>query len=141
MTIHLDTSALVDALAGPGDSMDRLRAFVDEGHRPRISTIVLYEWTRGPRTAGELRVQEDLFPRAQAVPFDADAAAQAAALYTRLPRPRGRDVDLAVAACALVHEAALWTLHPKDFGDMPDLKLVDRRLPPEANPEGQESAP
>ena len=133
MTIHLDTSALVGALAGPGDSVDRLRAFVDEGHRLRISAIVLYEWMRGPRTVGELRVQEDLFPRAQAVPFDAEAAAQAAALYTRLPRPRGRDLDLAIAACALVHEAALWTLNPKDFGDVPGLKLVAAPSAPAGN--------
>ena len=69
-------------------------------------------------------MQEELFPRGQAVPFDAEAAAQAAELCTRLPRPRGRDLDLAVAACALVDEAALWTLNPNDFGDVPGLRLV-----------------
>ena len=49
---------------------------------------------------------------------------QAAALYAQLTCPRGRDLDLAVAACALVHDAALWTLNPKDFSDVPGLKLV-----------------
>ena len=124
MTIHLDTSALVGALTGPRVVADRLYAFVDQRHRLRISSIVLYEWLRGPRTAGELRVQEDLFPREHAVPFDPEAAAQAAALYTRLPRPRGRDLDLAIAACALVDEAALRTLNPKDFSDVPGLELA-----------------
>ena len=124
MTIHLDTSALVGALAGPGASFNRLHAFIDESHRVRLSTIVLYEWLRGPRTVSELRVQEELFPRDQAVPFDSEAAAYAAALYARLPRPRGRDIDLAVAACALVHEAALWTLNTDDFSDVPGLKLL-----------------
>ena len=124
MTIHLDTSALVGALAGPRASFDRLHTFVDESHRVRLSTIALYEWLRGPRTVSELRVQEELFPRDQAVPFDAEAAACAADLYARLPRPRGRDLDLAVAACALVHEAALWTLNPGDFSDVPGLKLL-----------------
>ena len=124
MTIHLDTSALVGALTDPSDSVDRLYALIEEGHRLRISSIVLYEWLRGPRTVGELRRQEDLFPREQAVPFDTEAAAQAAALYTRLPRPRGRDLDLAIAACALVDEATLWTLNPKDFSDVPGLKLA-----------------
>lgn len=124
MTIHLDTSALVGALAGPRDAFDRLRSLIDEGHRVRLSTIVLYEWLRGPRTATELRVQEDLFPRDQAVPFDAEAAVQAAALYARLPRPRNRNVDLAIAACALVGEASLWTLNPDDFDDVPGLRLA-----------------
>ena len=58
-----------------------MRNLIDEGHRVRLSTIVLYEWLRGPRTLTELRVQEELFPREQTVPFDAEAAARAAALY------------------------------------------------------------
>ena len=124
MTVHLDTSALVGALTGPRGAYDRLRTFVDGGHRVGLSTIVLYEWLRGPRTTTELRVQEELFPRDAAVPFDADPAARAAALYAELPSPRGRDLDLAIAACALVHEAALWTLNPRDFNDLPGLKLV-----------------
>ena len=124
MTIHLDTSALVGALAGRHDAFDRLRTLIDEGHRVRLSTIVLYEWLRGPRTVAELRAQEDLFPRDGAVPFDAEAAAQAAALHARLPRPRSCDLDLAIAACALVGDASLWTLNPDDFSDVPGLKLA-----------------
>ena len=124
MTIHLDTSTLVGALADPRDSFDRLRAFVDESHRVRISSIVLYEWLRGPRTVAELRVQEDLFPREQVVLFDAEAAARAAALYSNLSRSRRRAADFAVAACALVNEAALWTLNPADFRDVPGLRLA-----------------
>ena len=90
----------------------------------RLSSIVLYEWLRGPRTVSELRVQEALFPREQAVPFDTEAAAEAAGLYARLSRPRGRDLDLAIAASALVNEATLWTLNPKDFSDVPGLRLA-----------------
>ena len=99
-------------------------AFVTEGHRVILSTIVLYEWLRGPRTTAELRVQEEMFPRRTAVPFDTEAAAQAAKLYQQTPRPRGREVDLAVAACALAQGAGLWTLNDDDFGDLPGLKLM-----------------
>ena len=123
MTIHLDTSALVGALE-EDDTFDKLRNLADEGHRLRLSAIVLYEWLRGPRGVNELRIQEELFPRQQIVPFDAPAAATAAKLYATLAHPRGRTADLAVAACALVHDAALWTLNPKDFSDVPGLKLV-----------------
>ncbi len=124
MTIHLDTSALVGALTDPRRSFDQLCTFVEEGHRVGFSTIVLYEWLRGPRTVTELRAQEDLFPSAAAIPFDAETARRAAALYSTVSHPRNRPADLAIAACALVHDAALWTLNPKDFSDVPDLKLM-----------------
>ena len=124
MTVHLDTSALVDALTGPRRSLDVLVGLVDEGHRVALSTLVLYEWLRGPRTRAELSAQEEIFPRESAIPFDVDAAASAAALYRDVNRPRGREVDLAVAACALSRDAALWTLNTQDFHDLPGLELV-----------------
>ncbi len=124
MTIHLDTSALVDALTGPRRSLDPLIALVDQGQRLSLSAIVLYEWLRGPRTRDELVIQEDLFPRERAVPFGAEPAAIAARLYATVKRPRGREIDLAVAACALHDRAALWTLNRPDFSDLPGLTLV-----------------
>ena len=124
MTVHLDTSALVDALTGPRRSLDALIALVDQGHRVALSTLVLYEWLRGPRTRPELTAQEEIFPRESAIPFGVEAAATAAALYAEVRRPRGREVDLAVAACALSQDAALWTLNAQDFRDIPGLELV-----------------
>jgi predicted nucleic acid-binding protein len=86
--------------------------------------LVLYEWLRGPRLPEEIEAQETLFPRALAVTFGPQEAALAADLYRRLRRPRGRELDLAVAACALTHGAALWTLNPEDFRDIPSLTLL-----------------
>jgi predicted nucleic acid-binding protein len=123
--VHLDTSVLVDALTGPRRSLDALIGLVDEGHRLMISTIVLYEWRRGPRTRVELAVQQDLLPIESAVAFGSEEAAAAARLYQTVLRPRGREVDLAIAACALVAGAALWTLNPSDFRDVPGLRLID----------------
>jgi predicted nucleic acid-binding protein len=124
MIVHVDTSALVDALTGPRRSLDTLIALTDEGHRLVLSTIVLYEWLRGPRTRLELAAQDELFPREAAVPFGPAEAALASRLYKQLPRARGREIDLAVAACALVGGGAIWTLNPGDFRDVPDLRLV-----------------
>lgn len=124
MTVHVDTSALVDALTGPRRSLDVLVRLTGEGHRLSISTLVLYEWLRGPRTRVELSVQEELFPRARTVPFAAEQAAMAARLYAAAARPRGREIDLAIAACALHDGAALWTLNPADFRDVANLTLV-----------------
>lgn len=121
--IHLDTSTLVDALTGPRRSAQALRNAIEDGQRVQMSTIVLYEWLRGPRRAAELSDQEALFPREAAVAFDSEAAALAARLYASLPRARGREIDLAIAACAIAHDASLWTLNRSDFADIPDLKL------------------
>ena len=63
-------------------------------------------------------------PSAQAVVFGPEEAAVAARLYQGLRRPRARVIDLAIAACALTHDAALWTLNPEDFRDIPDLRLA-----------------
>jgi predicted nucleic acid-binding protein len=64
-----------------------------------------------------------LFPRSGLVPFLEAEASRAAALYKVVKRPRGREIDLAVAACALTHGASLWTLNPEDFEDIPGLTL------------------
>lgn len=124
MIVHVDTSALVDALTGPRRSLDKLIVLTDQGHRLALSAIVLYEWLRGPRTRAELAAQEALFPSESAVTFGAEEAAAAARLYRAMSRVRGREVDLAVAASALVHGAAIWTLNAADFRDIPGLRLV-----------------
>jgi predicted nucleic acid-binding protein len=121
--IHLDTSTLVDALTGTRRSAQALRRAIAAGERVQLSTIVLYEWLRGPRRPTELSDQEALFPREAAVTFDSEAAALAARLYVSLPRARGREIDLAIAACAIAHHASLWTLNRSDFADIPDLRL------------------
>ena len=124
MIVHVDTSALVDALTGPRRSLDDLVGLVDEGHRLMVSTIVLYEWWRGPRTRAELGAQQELLPAETAIPFGGEEAAVAARLYRSVAKPRGREVDLAIAACAVAHGAALWTLNPGDFRDVPGIQLI-----------------
>jgi predicted nucleic acid-binding protein len=122
--IHLDTSVLVDALTGPRRSAPALRALIEQGERISCSTLVLYEWRRGPRHADELRVQEALFPGDGAAPFGRAEAFLAADLYRQVRRARGREIDLAIAATAILHDARFWTLHPRDFADIPGLRLV-----------------
>ena len=123
--ILLDTSVLVDALTGHRRSAAAVREAIDRHEIIRLSTLVLYEWLRGPRTPEEIAAQEMLFPGEAAVTFGAREAELAATLYRRVPRARPREFDLAVAACALTHEAALWTLNTRDFSDIPDLRLFD----------------
>ena len=73
----------------------------------------------------ELAAQETLFPAVTAIPFGPVEAARAASLYHTVPRARGREPDLAIAACALEWDAELWTLNLQDVDDLPG--LVARR--------------
>jgi predicted nucleic acid-binding protein len=121
--IALDTTVLVDALCGPRRSAPALRKAIESGERVVLPSLVLFEWLRGPRMVPELEAQEALFPAASALPFCPAEAARAAQLYLRVKRPRGREIDLAIAASALRVGAQLWTLNAGDFRDLPDLEL------------------
>ena len=121
--IHLDTSVLIDALTGQKRSAAGLRRAIESGERILFSTIVLYEWTRGARLPAEVAAQEALFPGSAAVPFGADEASIAAALYRAVKRARGREIDLVIAATAIAQNAQLWTLNLEDFRDITPLTL------------------
>jgi len=122
--IHVDTSALVGALTARRSAGPALRRLLADGERLGVSAIVLYEWWRGPRTSEELDDQEAFFPSSQAFPFGRNEAAIAATIHRRLKTTRNRSNDIAIAACAIAQNAALWTLNPRDFADIPDLTLV-----------------
>ncbi len=121
--ILLDTSVLVDSLSGASASGAELRSVIESGERIVIPSLVLYEWLRGPRVQEELIAQEILFPTERSLTFGAREAAVSARLYRKLRRPRGREIDIAIAACAIVNDALLWTLNSADFADIPDLRL------------------
>jgi len=122
--IHLDTSALIGALAGDRPAAPVLRRWIAEGSRLGLCTLVLYEWRRGPRTREELADQDTFLPSASAVSFGVREATAAAEIYRQVRRARGREIDIAIAACAVVHGAALWTLNPRDFRDIPGLEVL-----------------
>jgi tRNA(fMet)-specific endonuclease VapC len=120
----LDTSVLIDSLSGPKRSAKALRAAIERGDRILIPSLVLYEWLRGPRLPPEIAAQEALFPIDSAVAFGPREASLSAELYRSLKRPRGREIDLAIAATAIAKNAGLWTLNGNDFRDIPGLRLV-----------------
>lgn len=122
--IVLDTSVLVDALTTRGAAMFAVREAIDRGERMTLTTIGLYEWLRGPRTSAELAAQEALFPATTALGFGHAEAAKAAELYRAVRAPRGREADLAIAACAICAGATLWTANLKDFRDIPGLDVA-----------------
>lgn len=121
--IVLDTSVLVDSLSGPKRSAQQLRSAIERGERILLPSLVLYEWLRGPRLPSEIAAQEALFPSQNAIPFGSPEASLSAQLYQSVGRPRGREIDIAIAACAIVRDAVLWTLNISDFKDVSRLRL------------------
>ena len=121
--IVLDTSVLVDAITEARPLAGALARVLDSGERMLVPTPVLYEWLRGPRKPRELEVQRLLFPDERAMVFGPAEARVAADLYRGLPRLRGRETDIAIAACALTQEGRLWTVNEQDFQDIPGLSL------------------
>jgi predicted nucleic acid-binding protein len=122
--IVIDTSALVNSLSGQRQSLPQLTELIESGERILLPTMVLYEWLRGPRLPQELRVCEELFPEDQIVVFGVQEARVAARLYRNMGSPRRREIDLTIAAVAITHDAALWTLNQKDFRDIKELSLI-----------------
>lgn len=121
--IVLDTSVLIEGLSGLKRLAPAIRLSLMEGERMLLPALVLYEWLRGPRLKEELVAQEALFPAKSAIHFGHEEASVSAGLYRAVKRPRGREVDLAIAACALVRGAHLWTLNSGDFRDVPGIRL------------------
>jgi predicted nucleic acid-binding protein len=124
MLIHVDTSVLIDAFTGTRRSLARLRAVTAKGHVVSFSSIVLYEWLRGPRTDGERKAVDAFFEPALLPAFGRREAARAADLYGRVKGARQRQADLAIAACAIELGASLWTLNRSDVADVPGLRLI-----------------
>lgn len=123
--IVVDTSVLVDALTGRRRSAPALRTAIRNGERLVLPALVLYEWLRGPREPAELEAQDVMFPTEAALPFGPPEAVVAARLHREIRGARARAADLAIAACALTHAAAVWTLNPDDFRDIPGLDLFE----------------
>ena len=126
MTVHLDTSILIETLSSPTSARALITA-TERGDRLAISSIVLYEWLRGPRSPEQRALSDALFPADSIVRFGADEARVAAQLYSRMRRARGREADIAIAACAIEDEAAVWTRNTADFADIPGLILYRLR--------------
>jgi predicted nucleic acid-binding protein len=105
--IILDTSLLIDSLTGQKRSAPDLRAMIERGERILLPTLVLYEWLRGPRLPAEIAAQEALFPSDNAIVFGPREAALSAQLYRGLRRARGREIDIAIAAVAILRDVSL----------------------------------
>ena len=81
---------------------------MERGERLLLPSLVLYEWLRGPRLSAEIAAQKRRLSSDGAIVFGPREAELSAQLYRGLQLGRGREIDLAIAAVAIVREAALF---------------------------------
>ena len=124
MLVHLDTDFLIYALSERGPERKRLDELVDSGAQVEISAVAWYEFTRGPRTPGQLAVARALFGPEGVVPFSEGLAEAAAEVFRSLGSPRKRAADVAIGVTAAALGAALVTRNAKDFSGIPGLTVV-----------------
>jgi predicted nucleic acid-binding protein len=125
--VLLDTSVLIEALTASRPLAPALTALLARGERVALPSLVIYEWLRGPRTRIQIEDQARLFPAETTILFGLEEAKVSAEIYRSLRRARTREMDIAIAACAIRHEAQLWTLNPADFKDIPGLRLLSNQ--------------
>ena len=121
-----------------------LRRTIDPADLPlylAISALTLAELSAGPHQVrddagydlhAERATRLDILQRAESefepIPFDAEAARQfgrvTAAVVSAGRKPRGRMVDLMIAATAIAHGFPLYTTNPSDFAGLDDLLTV-----------------
>ena len=103
--------------------MPALRRVSDSDEQILIPALALFEWYRGPRNSAEMAALAKFIPEENIVPFGQQEATLSARLYRSLSRARSREIDICIAACAIIRDAPLWTLNPRDFADIPGLRL------------------
>lgn len=118
---HVRSDREPDWAAPPGachapDDRER-RADVD----PVFGVVRRAARTRLPE---EIAAQETLFPSESAIQFGYREAVLSADLSIDPCLARGREIDLAIAACAIARQAQFWTLNIANFKDIPGLRLV-----------------
>lgn len=129
MTHLLDTNACIAVMRGHEQACRQMQAFVpsDLG----ISTVTLFELFAGVECCQNpererIKVARLIAPL-HLIPFDADAAAEAARIRWLLER-QGNPIgpyDLQLAGQALANDVTLVTHNTKEFQRVPGLRLTD----------------
>ena len=111
--IHLDTTYLIRALLRGSVEDRRLREWLRGGTPVAASAIVWAEFLCGPVEAQDVELAAVIVN--ERVPFTAEDAVLAAALFNGGGRRRGSLVDCMIAATAIRCSAALATTNVADF--------------------------
>ena len=118
---HLDTDFLIFAISTRGPEWRRLSKLLASASPVEASSLVWYEFSRGPRTPEQLAVARDIFAEAGVIPFSEQLADAAADQFRRLGSPRKRAADIAIGVVARSRSATLLTRNARDFAGIDQL--------------------
>lgn len=107
MTIHLDTSFLINAMRPERPEKSQLEEWLDQGADIGISAVAWAEFWCGPATAEHRRAARDLLP--EPIPVTGTDAEVAARLFNVSGRRRRSLGDCLIAAVAMSSNAAIAT--------------------------------
>jgi predicted nucleic acid-binding protein len=109
----LDTNVLI-ALEQPGGEADRrVRAWLAEGERMGVCTLVWTEYLCGPLPPAKIAAADALFRWKE--PFAVADTQLAAFLFNAAGRRRGTILDAMIAAVAIRCQAEFFTFNRSDF--------------------------
>lgn len=113
MTIHLDTSFLINAMRPDRPEKSQLEEWLDQGADIEISAFAWAEFWCGPATAEHRKAARDLLP--EPIPLTGADAEIAARLFNLTGRRRRLFRDCVIAAVAMSSNAAVATRNVADF--------------------------
>ncbi|HSK02444.1 MAG TPA: type II toxin-antitoxin system VapC family toxin [Kofleriaceae bacterium] len=120
---HIDTDFLVYSLSVRGPERRRMTRLLESGSPLEASSLVWYEFARGPRMPEQLAIARDLFGPDGILPFSEELAEAAADQFRRLGSPRKRAADIAIGVVARSRGAILLTRNKRDFAGIDGLIL------------------
>jgi predicted nucleic acid-binding protein len=122
---HVDTDVLVHAISHRGPEQRRILKLADSDVLLEASSIVWYEFSRGPRTPEQLAVARHVFGEDGIIPFSEQLAEAAGEQFRLLGSPRKRASDIAIGVVARSRGAVLLTRNARDFAGIDGLRLED----------------
>ena len=120
--IHLDTNYLIRGLVAGTPEATQLTQWCKECKPMATSSLVWCEFVTGPITREEIELAWHIIGK-NVLPFTYEDSLLAAKIFNHLGRPRGKRIDIMIAATALTHEASLATSNTKDFQPIAPLGL------------------
>lgn len=118
LLVHLDTNVLIAIATGDARPLAPLLAKLSNGAKAETSTLAWFEFLCGspgfPLTEEEIERPYAVI-EGRVIEDDQTVAAVAARLFNQAGRRKGSQIDCVIAACAITHDAALYSLNQSDF--------------------------